>query len=210
MTAPELCKESYSDEGEMDVPPEVNKKATGLRWKPRETRKLKFVDDGMMIAKLNMDSGVAVGRDGGRELRRKIDVQLQNMSWRVVRKAEGRGMVVNTGKTKLLCISDAMSYTAQGSFRDNDGEELLSGKTLKVLGFYMDSRPTCHAHVDALKRRMREVTWVLRHLLHAGFTEFELARVYTTVVWPVLDYCAVVYHPMLTDEQDQVIERLQA
>ena len=26
----------------------------------------------------------------------------------------------------------------------------------------------------------------------------------------VLDYCAVVYHPMLSDEQDQMIERLQA
>ena len=37
-----------------------------------------------------------------------------------------------------------------------------------------------------------------------------MARVYTTVVRPVLDYCAVIYHPMLTDEQDQAVERLQA
>ena len=64
--------------------------------------------------------------------------------------------------------------------------------------------------MEALRRRMREVTWVLRHLRHAGFSEDELARVYKTVVRPVLDYCAVVYHPMLTDEQDQVVERLQA
>ena len=34
--------------------------------------------------------------------------------------------------------------------------------------------------------------------------------VYRTVVRPVLDYCAVIYHPMLTDEQDQAVERLQA
>ena len=43
-----------------------------------------------------------------------------------------------------------------------------------------------------------------------GFTERELATVYRTVVRPVLDYCAVVYHPILTNEQDQQVERLPA
>ena len=38
----------------------------------------------------------------------------------------------------------------------------------------------------------------------------QLVTVYTTVVRPVLDYCAVVYHPMLSDEQDQMVERMQA
>ena len=27
---------------------------------------------------------------------------------------------------------------------------------------------------------------------------------------PIADYCAAVYHPLLNDEQDQIIERLQA
>ena len=44
----------------------------------------------------------------------------------------------------------------------------------------------------------------------AGFNEDELATVYRTVVRPILDYCAVVYHPMLNDDQDQQVERLQA
>ena len=57
---------------------------------------------------------------------------------------------------------------------------------------------------------MRDTAWVLRHLKIAGFTESELATLYRTVVRPVLDYCAVVYHPMLTDEQHQQIEHLQA
>ena len=103
-----------------------------------------------------------------------------------------------------------MSYTAQGSLKDADGREMVSGGSLKVLGFHLDSRPTCHAHVEALRRRMRDVTWVLRHLKQAGFREAELAQVYKTIIRPVLDYCAVVYHPMLTNEQDQVVERLQA
>ena len=56
---------SYSDEGEVDVPPEKNKKATGHRWRTREARKLKFVDDGSMVSRINMDSGEVVGREGG-------------------------------------------------------------------------------------------------------------------------------------------------
>ena len=34
--------------------------------------------------------------------------------------------------------------------------------------------------------------------------------VYKTVIRPVADYCSVVYHSALTDEQDEVIERLQS
>ena len=77
---------------------------------------------------------------------------------------------------------------------------------MKVLGFHLDGRPTVHAHVEAMRIRMRDTSWVLRHLKHSGFTEKELATVYKTVIRPVLDFCAVVYHPMLTDEQDQQVE----
>ena len=119
-------------------------------------------------------------------------------------------MVVNKKKTKILCISDAQSYVAASRIQDSDGNVLHSGETMKVLGFHLDSRPSVHAHIAALQTRMRDTAWVLRHLKVAGFSETELAVVYRTVVRPVLDYCAVVYHPMLTDEQDQIVERLQA
>ena len=44
-------KKSYSDEGEVMVPTEQNRKKTGLRWKSRPPLTLKFVDDGMLISK---------------------------------------------------------------------------------------------------------------------------------------------------------------
>ena len=52
--------------------------------------------------------------------------------------------------------------------------------------------------------------WTLYHLLRAGFNEEELARVYRTIIRPTADYRQVVYHSLLTDEQDQIIERLQS
>ena len=201
---------NYSDEGEVTVPVELNKKKTGLRWKVRPPRTLKFVDDGMTLSKANMDSALPVPNSDGKPAKDKQDLPSQNLFRRVVCKAESRGMVVNSKKTKVLCISDAQTYKAKAHLLDSDGNRIDSGDHLKVLGFHLDSRPSVHAHIRALKVRMRDTVWILRHLRIAGFSEPELATVYRTVILPVLDYCAVVYHPMLNDEQDQAVERMQA
>ena len=202
---------NYSDEGELTIGQEVNRKATGLRWRARRPRALKFVDDGMTLCKVNMDAGQLNGSvSGGRPVKVRHDLQSQNLFRRVVRRAEGKGMVVNKGKTNILCVSDAQTYKAAGYILDADGNKLGSTDKIKVLGFHMDSRPSCHAHIKALRKRMRDVSWILRHLRLSGFSQPELATVYTTVVRPVLDYCVVVCHSMLTDEQDQIVERMQA
>ena len=66
------------------------------------------------------------------------------------------------------------------------------------------------AHVEAIRKRFRQRYWVLRHLRGLGLNESELVRVYTTVIRPIADYCCPVYHSQLTDEQDELVERLQS
>ena len=67
-----------------------------------------------------------------------------------------------------------------------------------------------HAHVEALRKKFRRSYWTIYHLSKTGFTKEELACVYRTTIRPTADYCQVVYHSLITDEQDQVIERLQS
>ena len=81
---------------------------------------------------------------------------------------------------------------------------------MKVLGFTFSRRPTVNVHVQALKKRMRKRYWILIHLRSFGFNEEELCKVYRTIVRPVLDHCSVVYHSMLTDAQDEELDRCQA
>ena len=81
---------------------------------------------------------------------------------------------------------------------------------MKVLGFHLSRKPTAHAHVEAVRRKFRRQYWTLFSLLRAGFTQDELSKVYRTSILPIADYCQVVYHSILTDEQDQIIERLQS
>ena len=140
----------------------------------------------------------------------KHAIPAQNKFRWVTRRAEERGMRVNTSKTAMTCISDAMSYKAEAYIEDADGGQIRSGPTMKVLGFHFSDRPTMHAHVQALQKRFRRQYWTLYHLRKAGFTNDELAKVYRTVILPLADYCQVIYHSMITDKQDQAIERLQA
>ena len=62
-------KINYTDEGELPVPRETNKKKTGLRWRRKDPRKFKFVDDDMICSKISIDSEdrkeVSGGRKGG-------------------------------------------------------------------------------------------------------------------------------------------------
>ena len=143
-------KINYTDEGEVTIPEEKNKKKTGLRWKKKKPKKFKYVDDGMICSKINMDSGLVQVRNG-RTFKIKHDLQTQNMFSRVVGRATDRGMVVNSAKTKVLCVSDSQTYTAECKFEDSDGTSIESGTHLKILGFHMDGQPSCHAHVEALR-----------------------------------------------------------
>ena len=146
-------------------------------------------------------------------VREKLAVQTQNLFQRVTGKAEWKGMRVNTGKTKMLCISDAMSYVPGSFINTSNGKRIAGGgreDSMKLLGFRVSNRPGVAAHVDALKKKFRQRFWVIIHLRTFSFTEQGLVKVYKTVVCPVADYCAPVYHSQLTDEQDGILERQQS
>ena len=71
------------------------------------------------------------------------------------------------------------------------------------------NKPDVSAQVEAVRRGVRSRLWTLRNLKNSGFTEDELVRVYKTMIRPVADYAAVVYHSSLTDEQDELLDNLQ-
>ena len=127
----------------------------------------------------------------------------------LVRAAEDIGMVVNAKKTSMICVSDSLSYTADAFILDADGERIGCQDTIKALGMHFSNRPTMDAQVASISRRIRSRYWTLRNLKNSGFTNEELVTVYKTIIRPVADYGAVVYHSSLTDEQDEALDRLQ-
>ena len=156
-----------------------------------------------------METAVRYEKDS-EAYRVKHAVPSQNVFRYVTKRAESIGMKVNKGKTSVLCVSDALKFHPEAFFEDTDGTRLSSGGHMKMLGFHMSSRPTVHAHIEVIRRRFRSRLWVLRHLRAAGFTQEELVKVYKSIIRPIPDYLAVVYHSMMTDEMDEILERLQS
>ena len=139
----------------------------------------------------------------------KHAVTTQNVFRHIVRNAEKKGMKVNTNKTNMICISDSQNFKIGSYFFDAEGQRIDSSKTMKVLGWHFSDRPCVDAQVEVMVRRFRERYWTLRHLKHNGFNNEELVAVYTAIVRPVADYMMEVYHSMLSDAQDEALERLQ-
>ena len=167
---------------------------------------LKYIDNGLSINKINFETATRMGG----KVRLKHAVNTQNLFRYIVGRAESRGMVVNTDKTNLLVVSDVLSYDPEAYIEDAEGNEITGGDSLKILGFTFSGRPTVSAHVDALRRKFRQRYWILIHLRNFGFSEVDLAKVYRTIVRPVADYACVVYHSLLTDDQDEILDRCQA
>jgi hypothetical protein len=141
---------------------------------------------------------------------RKHDLQSQNVFRRTVARAEHKGMKVNIAKTQMLLVSSATSYEPRVFIETSDGTVVESTRErIRILGFYLDGTPTMAAQVDEITKKVRRRLWVLRHLKSYGFNERELVKVYCSVIRPCIEYCSVVYHSMLTQEQEEALEHLQ-
>ena len=102
----------------------------------------------MTAMKINMESATDMDIVAGKMVKEKHDLQTQNVFRRVVGRAVERGIVVNNKKTKLLCISRATTYKAKAFIMGGNGSKLVSGDSMKVLGYHLYSRPTANAHAS--------------------------------------------------------------
>ena len=174
----------------------------------KQVRIFKYVDDNMICEKLNFGQ-VQTEQLGGKTVKIKQALSSQNAFRSIASNAEAIGMKVNSGKTNLLCVSDALNYTPLTYIVDSAGERVESGDCMKVLGFNFSSKPTVQLHVDITVKKMRQRSWFLRNLGRIGFNPQELVAVYRSVILPIPDYCSPAYHSMLTDIQDQQLENAQ-
>ena len=169
---------------------------------------VKYVDDNISVEKLNFGP-VAFTEVGGVKFKFKLAVNTQNGFRSIKHNAEEIGMVVNTSKTKLITISDALNYRPRAHIFDSDGTKIESGDTMNILGFHLSDRPGVHAHVDITVKKMRIRYWILYHLRRVGFSSTELVIVYKSMIRSLADYCCPAYHSLMTDIQDQQMERTQ-
>ena len=177
-------------------------------WADRRAMELcTYIDDMNGIERLNIKSGVTAVTEN----RQKISIHAKNSErffTGVEMASNGIGMKINPTKTQLLCISPAGNEHIQSYVRLAN-TKITSTDELKICGFRFGSKPTVENQVVAIEKKFNTRIWALRNLKRSGFKETELKECYISLIRPVFDYTAVVYHSLLTADQSTRLERLQ-
>ena len=158
---------NYTEELDEPVPTEPNH-WTEAKWKAAVALFLRFIDDGFCLSKINFENSLGFEVDG-LKYRIKHAVQSQNVFRHVVRNAEGLGMVVNSAKTAMICVSGASEYRADAFILDEDQNRIGCTMTLKALGLRFSNRLDMEDHVAYIIKSMRSRYWTLRNLKLNGF-----------------------------------------
>ena len=117
-------------------------------------------------------------------------------------------MKVNGKKTQLVCIS-ASNEASVFSYIGTKDSRIESKDCLKILGFWFGCKPGVGKQVEVMQAKFRSRLWMLCRLKKYGMKTCDLLFIYKSVIRPVLDFCVVTYHSMLTDVQSEQLERLQ-
>lgn len=121
--------------------------------------------------------------------------------------AEKIKMIVNGKKTQMLCMHANSGII--NSYINTGETRIVSGETLKILGFTFGQKPTAEAHVRIMLIKMRRRLWIIIHLKNAGMEKKDLVAVYFSMIRSVADFAAVAYHSLLTRGQSDSIEKIQ-
>ena len=124
------------------------------------------------------------------------------------RRSEEIGMKINTDKTQLLVVSPNNGCLTSAVMIAWNGTQIVSEETLKLVGFHFGSSPGAGKHVAQLRNKFRVKIWMIYHLREAGMRGMDLFRLYCCYVRAVVEYCAPVFHSLLTSGQEEVLEKM--
>ena len=115
---------------------------------------------------------------------------------------------LNPEKTQLMCFTgNKMCEISCHASVEN--KKLESSKSLKILGFHFDGQLNVNAQIVNLIKKFNSSVWSIVHLKRNKLNEETLVRVYKSMIRPIIEYSANVYHSMLSAEQNIMIERCQ-
>ena len=126
----------------------------------------------------------------------------------ITRRAKDIGMNVNCKKTQLLIISPPNGYINKAYINLED-QKIMSEESLKLLGFVFGQEPNVNAHVKEIRKKFRGRFWSLIQLRKSGFCGRELMSLFNVFVRPVIEFCSMIYHPLLTVAQSEELEKMQ-
>ena len=117
-------------------------------------------------------------------------------------------MKVNASKTKEILVSFSKTPPDVPHITVN-GEELERVTSCTLLGIDLNNSLNWTDHVDKIYKKASKRLHFLSQLKRTKMSPPELAKVYTSLIRPVLEYSAQLWHPGLTEGQSDLLESIQ-
>ena len=117
-------------------------------------------------------------------------------------------MRLNTGKTKTMLFNTAKNWDFLPEIQV-DGSNLEVVEEYKLLGVMITSDLKWDTNTEHITKKAFSRLWMIRRLKNLGLKTESLLQMYITQVRSLLEYGAVTWHSMLTDENSKAIERVQ-
>jgi len=129
---------------------------------------------------------------------KQSDTQMPTFLAKLLDWSSDNDMQLNTSKTKEMILgplaqSDIPSLTISSG-------AIERFNSFKLLGLYIDFSLSCtwSTHVENITKKATSRLCFLKQLKRAGVSEKHLLHFHTTVIRPILEYCAPVWHYGLT------------
>ena len=117
-------------------------------------------------------------------------------------------MKLNTGKTKTMLFNTAKNWDFLPEIQV-DGRNLEVVEEYKLLGVMITSDLKWDTNTEHITKKAFSRLWMIRRLKNLGLKTESLLQIYKTQVRSLLEYGAVTWHSMLTDDNSKSIERVQ-
>ena len=116
-------------------------------------------------------------------------------------------MELNISKTKEIILGQlAVTNLPLFSISSQTIDRVTS---FKLFGVHTDSSLSWSIHTDHIVKKATTRLYFLKQLKRAGLFSSHLLHFYITVIRPVLEYCAPVWHYAITKAQSESLEAIQ-
>ena len=180
--------------------------------------KFKFIDDLSIIEMINLVmSGICsynfkdhiasdIGTHG--QYLPPENVQSQTFLDKIQDWTVDRKMQLNNSKTKYMIINFTKKY--QFSTRIQLENKLLEEvQECRLLGLIINNQLSWHQNSENIVKRANTKMIILHHLCKFNVPVEEMLNIYILFIRSMLEYCSVVWHSSITEEENRNIERVQ-
>ena len=121
---------------------------------------------------------------------------------------EEKMMALNKSKTKFMVIN----FTKKFQFNTRitlDGIPLEEVTECKLLGVTINNQLTWHQNTESMIKKANTRMLILHKLYEFNLPADEMVNIYILFIRSIVEYCCVVWHNSITEEESNHIERVQ-